>query len=394
MRLRTERVWKLGIGLAAVSALAAGSRAQTATPAARPVVATGTVTGHVYCNDTQRPARFADVSVLRETAAATAAGPAGAVSAAPNYQEVGRGRTALDGSFVVTGVPAGDYYVMASETGYVSPLTVARMTGKAIARVPFTHVDAGRAGADVTVAMDRGAVVTGRVTYDDGSPVAGVPVRLRALSATDAGGGRGGFPGFFGGGDNGSAVTDDRGVYRASGIAPGKYVAVATVQTETTGGRGGYDRDRGRGGYTAPISVYAPATQHKTEARVVDIRGGETVQGADIAVALAGLHSVRGSVESKADAHLLNSGYVTLVDATDGSFSRTATVGSDGAFFVEYLPPGSYTLNVSGADRSGTGRDSETTKRYVAGTATVVVGEHDVAVDPVMLAEAGATGAR
>ncbi len=392
--LRLGVVAGLGVALGVPCASAQSAPAAATSPAPaglrnpRPTAASGTVTGHVYCTDTQRPARFADVDLLREYI--PGGGNASAAPAAPSYQSVGRGRTALDGSFVIPGVAAGDYYVMATQTGYVSPLAVARAAGKALGGVPLTHVAENRS-ADVLVSMDRGAVVTGRVTYDDGSPVAGVSVRLRP--ATDAtvggGGGRGGFGGP--GGDTGTGFTDDRGVFRASGLSPGKYLVVATVQTETTGGRGG--GFGGRGSFAAPISVYAPATQHRSEGRVLEIHGGETVDGADISVALAGLHVVKGSVESKADAHLLNSGSVTLTDTQDGSFSRTATVGRDGTYFLEYLPAGSYTLSVSGADRSGGGRreDSDTTRRYVSATTNVVIGEHDVAVDPVLLAEAPAS---
>ena len=374
--------------------LSVGARAQSPVRLGQPAQTgpTGTVTGHVYCTDTQRPARFADVELLSESANTRQAPAAGssAAPAAPNYQSVAHGRTALDGSFTLSGVPAGDYYVMATQTGYTSPLSVARTAGKPLSGVPMTHVEANRS-ADATVSMDRGAVVTGRVVYDDGSPVAGVSVRLRPVTSTDANGRFGN--GFFGTGDNGSGFTDDRGVYRASGIAPGKYIVVTTVQTETTGGGFG-GRGGGRFSFSPPINVYAPNTQHRAEARALEIRGGETIQGADISVALAGLHSVKGSVESKADAHLLNSGIVTLTDTADNTFSRTAAVTPDGTFFLEYLPPGNYMLSVTGADRTGDDRGRRgpdtTSVSYQPATTSVIVGEHDVAVDPVMLAQATA----
>lgn len=375
-------------------AIAASAFAQTPAPAGvnlgqRAPAASGTVTGHVYCTDTQRPARFADVEVLSEVQ--PAGGSSTAASTAPSYQPVARGRTALDGSFAVTGVQPGDYFVIATQTGYINPVSVSRTAQKPITGAPKVHVEANRS-SDAMVSIDRGAVVGGRVIYDDGSPVAGVAVRLRPVTGADVNGRFGNGFG-FGQGDTGTGITDDRGVFRVSGVAAGKYILVTTVQTETTGGGGfgGRGGGGGRGGFSPPISVYAPNTQHRTEARTFDIRGGETLDGADVVVALAGLHSVKGSVESKADAHLLNSGTVTLTDASDTSFSRTGIVSADGTFFLEYLPPGNYNLSVTGADRSGNGRrDDTTTVSYQSATTSLVLGDHDLAVDPVTLAVATA----
>jgi hypothetical protein len=328
----------------------------------------GTVTGHVYCGDTQRPARFADVELLQQ-------GTTG--SRGPNYQSAGRGRTALDGSFTITGVTAGDYYVAATMAGYISPVAVSRMTQQPIERVVVT--------------MDRGAVVSGRVTYDDGSAVPGVSVRLRPLTTSTTapaagaqfGGGFGGLVAF--GSDMGTAQTDDRGIYRLTGLAPGKYSLVAIVQTETTGqGRAG-----NRNNYRGPppiLNVYAPGTMRKADAQIIEIHGGETADGVDIHVALNGLHTLAGRVESKADGHMLNAGTVSLADASDSSTTRSATVDSDGAFRVEYLPPGTYTVTVTGQDRPpDTGRNGPrgTTIRYDAATATVTVGDGDITMDPV-----------
>jgi len=300
--------------------------------------------------------------------------------------------SAADGSFTITGVTAGDYYVSATMSGYISQQAVARMTQQPIARVPMTHIDAGRT-ADVVVTMDRGAVVSGRVTYDDGSAVPGVSVRLRPLTTSTTGsmgngGGQfgGGFGGFIAyGGDMGFGETDDRGIYRLTGIAPGKYSLVVTVQTETTG----QGRASGRGGFRGPppmLNVYAPGTMRKADAQIVEIHGGETADGVDIRVALNGLHTVQGSVESKADGHMLNSGSVSLTDATDSSTTRSTVIDADGTFRMEYLPPGTYNVTVSGMDRppnTGRGGNRGPTIRYTAASQTVTLGDSDLTMDPV-----------
>jgi hypothetical protein len=262
----------------------------------------------------------------------------------------------------------------------------------------MVHIDAGHS-ADVVVTMDRGAVVSGRVTYDDGSAVPGVSVRLRPLTTSTTGTNTaagnqfgGGFGGLFAlGGDLGLGETDDRGIYRLTGVAPGKYSLVVTVQTETTGqGRAG-----GRGGFRGPppvLNVYAPGTMRKADAQIVEIRGGETDDGVDIRVALNGLHTVQGRVESKADGHMLNAGTVSLADAVDSSTTRSTVIDPDGTFRMEYLPPGTYNVTVSGQDRPpdagrggnrGGGTGGGTTVRYQAATQTITLADSDLTMDPV-----------
>lgn len=367
---------------------------------AQPVAPGGTVTGHVYAADNQRPARFADVELVQEVDTSNRGNGGRPFNRGPVYNTQARGRTALDGSFTIQNVPEGDYYVVASMTGYVSPLQVARMNQAPLSATQ-THVSSN-GSADVVVTMERGAVVSGRVSYDDGAPVAGVQVHVTLVTATGGSAlGMGTFVGgvignfVFGGGN--LAQTDDRGVYRVMGVPPGKYVVSAMVQTESIGeGRAGRPTFRG----PPPIlTVYAPTTMHKAEAQNVEVRGGEVVDGVDIRVSLNGLHTVKGSVEAKADGHMLNSGSATLADATDNSVMRTALVADDGSFRMDYVPPGTYTLIVSGMDRTADpngngGRSGQvSTKRYTSTTVSVTVGDHDAALDPVQLNEAQTTQA-
>lgn len=384
-------MWQLWIWIGALSAPALAQDLVPVLPPPRvrtstqPVIG-GAVTGHVYAADTQRPARFADVELVQEQEI-----DRGGRGRGVNYNSAARARTALDGSFRIENVPPGDYYVVASMTGYVSPVMVARMTQQPLSGAPQTHVAANNA-SDVVVTMERGAVVTGRVTYDDGTPVSGAPVRLFGVGSPSSTGGvvnmfAGGFGGIsFGGG---FTQTDDRGVYRVMGVAPGKYVVSTIVQTETVG-EGRTNRQVFR--MPQSLTVYAPTTMHKAEAQVVEIHGGETVDGVDVRVGLNGLHAVKGTVTSKADGHALNAGFVSLFDTSDNSALRTATVDADGSFRMDYIPTGSYRLDVIGQDRTqpdGNGDRPPTTpgRRYERTSVNVTVGDHDAALDAVQVDE-------
>src|SRR5690348_1188356 len=83
-------------------------------------IGSGTVSGHVYLSDTKGPARKATV---RLQPAATLQID---VPNIPRQQTAGGGvivevQTHFDGSFSFGHVPDGDYYVIASSPGYVSP---------------------------------------------------------------------------------------------------------------------------------------------------------------------------------------------------------------------------------------------------------------------------------
>ncbi len=348
----------------------------------------GTVTGHVYCGDTQRPARFASVELLREDDPA-GAGPAGSRGGL-SYQSVANARTGLDGSFRISGVPAGDYFVAGTMTGYVSAAQVARVTRREISGVPKTHVEAN-GSSDVVVSMERGAVVSGRVTFDDGSPLAGAQVSLRSIANPDTLVQGRGISGF--GRNLGFAQSDDRGYFRVAGVPPGIYNLVANVQTEVDG-RGQADRSGFRGS-PATLTVFAPTGMRRADARTVEVHGGETIDGVDILVALNGLRTLRGTAQSKADGHALNAGMVFLNDTADSSITRVSSIDSEGAFRLEYLPAGTYSLTVQGEDRPtdgsarpgrGGGSGGNQT-RYERATVAVTVGDHDVTVDAVQLDE-------
>jgi hypothetical protein len=329
----------------------------------------GTVTGHVICGDTQRPARFARVELLSvppigtTTPKVDGSDPAAVQAAvkarmdAMNTVTYVQTETGFDGSFVAESVPSGDYYVMAAVAGYMEPrelMAAAYDAGedvtKGISGVPMVHVSAERtASADVTVS--RGAAIEGRVLWDDGGAVNGavVTVESTAKEATDLPA-QFGMMGVSAAGAGITRISDDLGHYRISGLAPGEYVVRASLQTQM---RMSMDHGRinlnGMGG-SMPLVVYAPSAFHKSGAKPVTLNAGEEHGDEDITFNLSGTHAVSGRVASAEDHHPLNFGNVLLTDVNDKSFGRMAPVDADGSFSVTFVPPGTYTMEVSGSD--------------------------------------------
>jgi carboxypeptidase family protein len=202
---------------------------------------TGAISGRVVTEDGQ--------PVPRATVSMTASGKTNSpVSVNTDYE----------GNFRAEGLDAAAYVVSASAPGYV-----ARPRGDAGARrAGFNYI-----GEVVTVMMLKGGVVTGRVVNGAGEPVVGVPVvpeqvrdeNGRPLPAPEKAGAS-------------SRRTDDRGVYRLYGLAPGSYVVYA-------GGSWGLSARSTP--FEGRMLIYHPSTTRDT-AMEVKVRGGEEVSGIDI----------------------------------------------------------------------------------------------------------------
>ena len=370
---------------------------------------TGTVTGHVICQDTQKPARFANVILFRVP---------GQVTPTPNTDgtdqrakdaafkammeeqysaTVVQAQTGIDGGFVATNVPPGDYYALAAAPGYVQPRNVVQAAydagedlTKSISGVSMVHVSADRS-SQTEITATRGAAVEGHVLWDDGSPVSDATVSVESATKKHKT-----LPPQFGMIMGFSmfpptpGLTDDRGHYRLSGLAPGEYRVKATLpmNSHMTFSRGVLV-GLGQLG-TLPMTVYAPASFHQADAKTVTLTAGEERTDQDITYNLNGLHTVSGQVISAEDHHGLNRGVVTLTDANDKTFARSASVDPNGNFTVTFVPAGTYTMTVGNAADTVTEEPKKpefgglvtdvdkTVRTYQKGELQVMVGDSDV----------------
>jgi hypothetical protein len=369
--------------------LTVGVRAQQAT-------ATGgsTVIGRVLCGDNNDPARFAKV-LLRSTAPSHAAAdrrqqfedafqqgvarngePAkpltpeqrrtmAAVEAeqekslAPINQAEDRTRemstaviAGLDGSFTIKGVKPGTYYVHAVYSGYIDPVAELSEEDFAstdpavrarIARIPTVTVN-GADSARVDLRLDRGAAISGRILYEDGSPATGwtvsaieprSPEQDNSLADTLV-------SMQMGIGGDGIPKTDDLGRYRIPALAPGEY-AVRATYTAANFAAAQSDPEFAEEklfGSVVNLLVYSGDTFFRTDAKSMKVTDGEELSGVDITVPTGHLHSISGHVVSKADGHPVNSGMLSLTSKDKAMPSRMSSIGDDGSFRFECLPNG------------------------------------------------------
>jgi hypothetical protein len=303
-----------------------------ATVAALPVRAqssdTGTVTGHVYCADTQKPARFANI---RLESAETQGGRFGG-------QFGGRGgfaTTGSDGSFRMTNVSPGDYYVDVMMPGYVQPLRGLLHDLQNLTPADRDHITsqltrvnvATNQAANVQVMIYRGATIGGTVSFDDGAPAAGVTIQAFVLPANATGAPattstqQASFAGF--------AQTDDRGQFRVTGLADGTYIVSAAPRSI--------------------FPIYYGNTIERSSAKKLDVHAGDEVPGTDIQIPAAGMHRVSGVVVSQQDGHALSRASVQLRLNSGDTGAISATTASDGTFTFNAVPDGKFTVQISSA---------------------------------------------
>jgi hypothetical protein len=210
-------------------------------------------------------------------------------------------QTATDeeGNFKFTGLAQRVYSVTASSAkGYVRrPVPINERQDDGYHRV----------GANVTITMIKGGVITGMVTNAMGEPL--ISVQVNATMARDPEGNpvRSGVRPRF---------TDDRGVYRIYGLQPGTYVV--------------FTRNRLSGSFPSPYDldapVFHPSSTRETAAEVT-VASGDEVSGVDIRYRSDPGHVVSGTVTGGADSSAPYAGItVSLTSFTAGAYLSSSTV--------------------------------------------------------------------
>jgi hypothetical protein len=340
-------------------------------------VLTGSVAGTVVIEGTKEPVSFARVILVPEPANLAASDGSGQTEPAgpqkPHLQEI-NGRTELDGTFRLDGVPVGDYFVGAVSPGLIGPYAMAGSFAsdvqlkKLLPSWPTVHV-AARQVATADLSMRRGGVISGTVRYADGRPARGLPVgleiaerdlalesvRLAKITPLQH------IAMYF---DyytthRRESDTDDEGRFRIYGLAPGNYL-VSTVLFSPVGGAAqimmsdGSSPTPDRPGTAASsipemTAVYAPGVFRRGDAKIIRIHGSDAASDVDLKIDPGGLPSVRGKLVAGGDRHAPSDAFLVLQEDGGEAVGRYAGIKTDGSFAFDYVSPGNYTLQLRSA---------------------------------------------
>lgn len=325
---------------------------------------TGVIRGRVVAGDTGTPIRRANVNLMPVAPPApppgsTGAGPQGTVTmtgtmvsgSGGTVQFVGpgpvRGRvrsipTDSQGGFEFTGLPAGFYRLQASSgqysAGYLSIAYGAkRPTGPGSMDQGATiELAEGQRFDKVTIALPRGAVITGRVTDENGAPLARVQVYTLFYANGSTTGQRGGS----------FAQTDDLGQFRLFGLNTGEYAVVAEAREQTfVSPNAPQEPQDDNIGF---LTTYYPGTPDEAAAQRVRTRLGAETPGVELRLLSGRLYRLTGFVSDSQGRAATRANGQLMKRSGNMSTGYGFSTDDQGRFQMRNLAPGAYRIVVRG----------------------------------------------
>jgi len=310
-------------------------------------VATGTVTGHISCSDTNLPARLATIKLWPV--------PAGLTKATADEGHSLNATSGLDGSYVIHGLSAGTYYVIVQYPGYLSSDNqftrteigdptpeVRERLAKSIRTITVTPDKA----ANLDFRLSRAGSISGTIRYDDGSPAPRLVLHFERRDIT------GGWISSVMIGFGSYAVTDDLGRFRLDGLSAGEYRLETTLGI--IGQRGSTTVGSVTDGSIREVQLWIPMyfgnVFQKEESKLLELGDGQERSGVDFVIPVSKLHSVTGSLVDARTGAVINSGSVELFIAGHERWTYGITIDyHEPTFHFDFIPEGQYTIRVPDA---------------------------------------------
>lgn len=238
---------------------------------------------------------------------------------------VGRVRTDKDGKFAFEGIGQGKFGLDAFAPGYFS---FDDSPGEGAVTLTLGE---GETVKNVAIALEKGGAITGKLTDEDGNPIASQSIQVYAKQSN----------GQF---DEAqvwerTVWSDDRGIYRVFGLPPGTYViAAGTSESERSMNRGlGVHYERRFHGGTPTFE----------EAKQVELAIGGEAQGVDIVLKrMADGYTIRGRVIQSGTKQPVPNALVRLSFKRAGGFGGSSVVSASesGEFSIQNVSTGSYAV--------------------------------------------------
>lgn len=305
----------------------------------------GTVTGHITCTDTQRPARSAEVDLV----------PIKPIDDSDPEAQGGQLRSHPNRScrcLHPRARSAGRYYLNVNLTGYANPVSqftteelnaptaeIQRRIQRELQLVTVTPNSTTRADATI----HRGDFISGSVTYDDGSPAISLSIALFRRNAS----------GKFLLADKSNTITNSHGQFAFDSLAPGEYIVQLMLYAmERRPGTWTFSDGKPRdtfidvGSFSLPI--YSGNVFREKDAAIIKVDAGQETDGVDITIPIDGLHEISGTLLGK-DGHPVDNARVDLLFADTQEQFAGYWVDGHGTFRLSYVPDGSYILKVTHA---------------------------------------------
>lgn len=238
---------------------------------------------------------------------------------------VGRVRTDKDGKFAFEGIGQGKFGLDAFAPGYFS---FDDSPGEGAVTLTLGE---GETVKNVAIALEKGGAITGKLTDEDGNPIASQSIQVYAKQSNGQ---------FYEAQVWERTVwSDDRGIYRVFGLPPGTYViAAGTSESERSMNRGlGVHYERRFHGGTPTFE----------EAKQVELAIGGEAQGVDIVLKrMADGYTIRGRVIQSGTKQPVPNALVRLSFKRAGGFGGSSVVSASesGEYSIQNVATGSYAV--------------------------------------------------
>ena len=296
--------------------------------------ATGRLSGRVIAEGTHAPIAAARVMVLPMMRAATP--PTGPFAIPPQAM------TDQDGRFVFNSLAPGEYRIEVQKTGFAS-------SADSTARPSTYTVAAGQALDDISIVLQKGAVISGKILDQKGEPV--TDARVMALRRIAPPGASTAPPRLIPAAMQGPQQTNDLGEYRVTGLPPGEYFLAVSPRALGFAGPGAASTTGNGGGALTPTTTYYPGTADQAGAQAITVAAGAEVSNLVFALQSAPAYRVSGMVVDENGAPIAHAMVMLMNDPRSGMMfmgpGGNAQTGDDGRFSIGDVTPGSYRLNAS-----------------------------------------------
>lgn len=251
-----------------------------------------------------------------------------------NYTAV----TGADGGFRIEGITPGRYHLFAEHTGYVESTS---RGGHGSGRI--LTVTAGQELKDLQIRFAAAAIITGRISDEDGEPLenAEVTVLRRTFS-----------PGHSRLQQVAAERTNDLGEYRIPGLAPGNYYLSVTPPPDfksllESDSSSASAKNASTGNAVKPSTsyqtTYYPGTSDSSQAEPVQLHAGDEFP-ANFSLTPSPTRTIRGSVANLPP----NSSATIMLQSSDFNVVfNGAEVHRDGSFVIHDVSQGAYTIVAS-----------------------------------------------
>ncbi len=230
-----------------------------------------------------------------------------------------RATTDQSGNYRITNLPTGTFQV--------GPIAPGLVQDKALFEKSVV-IEEGDNVEDVNFALVRGGVITGKITDADGKPMVEQQISLQAEDRQYVR-----APSFAG-----MVMTDDRGVYRAFGLRPGKYKVFVGQDDNHLTGYGPYQQ------------TFYPSVTDPAKAIVVEVTEGSEADDIDIVMGrpFTAFKVTGRIVDGETGKPVPNISYGIYARTNEGSSESSSgeTSNANGEFRFEGVMPGKYSVYI------------------------------------------------